>query len=152
MPTGTFKSHIAILTFFVILWRLIFIFLLFIVTFYKQNGKLNPVGSMHKINGCTHIALYTKYRTVQVQILFQANTKNVTHRKLTLFSLESIDIFAYIFLVNLSMTYLPGGGFTKQGDSNRRPLPVRPLKRHHTSTSIPWSLDHRPNIYKDTKP
>ncbi len=76
-----------------------------------------------------------------MHILFQANTKNVTHSKLPLFSLEYIGICAYIFLVNLSMMYLPGGGFTKQGDSNRRPLSVRPLKRHYTSTSIPWTMD-----------
>jgi hypothetical protein len=141
LPTGTFKSHISIWTFFVILWRLIFIFLLFIVSFYKQNGKLSPVGSMHKINSCTLIVLYTKYRTVQVHILFQANTKNLSHGTFPLFSVESIGICAYIFLVNLSKTYLPGGGFTKQWDSNRRPLSVRPIKRHRTSSSIPWTMD-----------
>ncbi len=129
MPTGTFKSHIAILTFFVILWRLIFIFLLFIVTFYKQNGKLNPVHTK-----------YTKYRTVQVHILFQANTKNVTHSKLPLFSLESKGICTYIFLVNLSMTYLPSGGFTKQGDSNRRPTVCSTIKE--TPHVHKHTLDH----------
>jgi hypothetical protein len=108
---------------------------------------------MHKINGCKLISLYTKYRTVQVHILFQANTKNVTHSKLPLFNLEYIGICAYIFLVNLSMTYLPGGGFAKQGDSNRRPLSVRPGSTTKGTPHVhKHTLDHRPNIYKDTKP